>query len=67
MRTRAVLLTFIEIENANIRDREAGFRLTLPVPQAARLWQLLGASYVIFSDKWRVVFNDNVGVVSRLV
>jgi hypothetical protein len=38
----SVLLTFRGLRNANIRDRDTRVSLTLPGPQAARLWRLLG-------------------------
>jgi hypothetical protein len=38
----SVLLTFRGLRNANVRDRDTRVSLTLPGPQAARLWRLLG-------------------------
>ncbi len=37
-----VLLTFRGLRNANVRDRDTRVTLTLPGPQATRLWHLLG-------------------------
>ena len=39
---KSVLLTFRGLRNANVRDRDTRVTLTLPGPQAARLWRLLG-------------------------
>ena len=41
-RSKTIFLTFHGIRNANVRDRETLLRLTLPIPQAANLWRLLG-------------------------
>ena len=36
------MLTIDGLRNANVRDRDTRLRITLPGPNAARLWRLLG-------------------------
>ena len=40
--SKAVLLTFDGLRNANVRDRDTRIRIALQGPQAVRLWRLLG-------------------------
>jgi hypothetical protein len=40
--SRALFLTFDGLREAKVRDKDTRIRITLQVPNAARLWHLLG-------------------------